>query len=526
MTSRLHIILDMLNLAGWCGRAFRKSDRSLTTEMKFKFSVNATIRCIEKYYGFKWTTLLVVERGGSTHRFETHEAASITEVLKGVVAEDFPRYDESESAHHRQSLIEAVMKRVEIARAVKALGKMSYSVIPKPFVYTKDTLGETGPNDKIQIVVCTSMPNNYITQLALSEDILFWSWKEASDLQPPMVIEMDTFIYEMGDITSVWDPNKEPIPSKALIIEKESIPADSFGQYLKNIISQVNRPIVVYSIFGTEDLCLVFSQNASNIEMNKVKTLLHKMEDDYRKKDIHLQIYRWEEYRSIYFPDTQKYVMKSANKPIKNTKNTRSRSASVEYFSPTSEEIYTTRNPTEKAKVGPWRPKGGVVDRTRTERNRNLKKSISEGSDTVSPRRIRRGSHDSDISLISTSPSEEAYRSADSAGHSDGFTRKSPKRRRQYTKQPRCRLKMYCSKQSVNVNCGYFHPREELRNLRNGRGMTPKKIYLCRNTKCRFRNDPTSCSYAHGVRELFCTYCERTGHHYADCPDANSLDEW
>lgn len=104
----------------------------------------------------------------------------------------------------------------------------------------------------------------------------------------------------------------------------------------------------------------------------------------------------------------------------------------------------------------------------------------------------------------------------------EGFTRVSPRKKRPTSSQSRCRLKLYCGKQRAGVNCGYYHPRDELQKLRGAKGRVPRKIYLCKNETCRFQNEPEKCSYAHSPSELFCTYCEETGHHYAECPVANN----
>ena len=104
----------------------------------------------------------------------------------------------------------------------------------------------------------------------------------------------------------------------------------------------------------------------------------------------------------------------------------------------------------------------------------------------------------------------------------EGFKHVSLKKKRQSTPQARCRLKLYCGKQRAGVNCGYYHPREELQKLHTDRGLIPRKIYLCKNESCRFSSEPEKCNYAHSDEELLCTFCERKGHHYAECPVVES----
>lgn len=87
----------------------------------------------------------------------------------------------------------------------------------------------------------------------------------------------------------------------------------------------------------------------------------------------------------------------------------------------------------------------------------------------------------------------------------------------------RCRLKLYCTKTGAGSDCGYWHPPEELEQLRLYGSKKPRNVYLCGKHK-----GPNSsyeyprCTYAHTEDEVFCTFCEGSGHHYSRCPEAGA----
>ena len=83
--------------------------------------------------------------------------------------------------------------------------------------------------------------------------------------------------------------------------------------------------------------------------------------------------------------------------------------------------------------------------------------------------------------------------------------------------QFRCHWRAYCNRA---LNCTYGHTKEEEDNFRVYGNKKARKFKDCTREGCLYG---TRCPYAHGLEELFCPTCEKTGAHKMElCPERSS----
>ncbi len=104
----------------------------------------------------------------------------------------------------------------------------------------------------------------------------------------------------------------------------------------------------------------------------------------------------------------------------------------------------------------------------------------------------------------------------------DGFEEVNKRLKKQQTRlrkgneslQFRCHWRAYCER---GLNCTYGHTKEEEDNFRVYGSKKARKYKYCTREGCFYG---ARCQYAHGLEELFCPTCDKTGvHKMESCPE-------